>query len=390
MRDEIYRRYKDYDEDYCWQYDKRIKNLEEDLEIANLTEEKVSELRTSDFEFSFIPSGDKKQCEEVVKFIERNEWLESMPNRPTHRFVCRLKGSGIMAGTVVMAIPNSFSNILGKENKDKEALISRGACISWAPKNLGSWLITKATQWMVENTEFRFFTAYSDPEAKELGTIYQACNFYYLGSNFGSKFLYFDVERKRKEDRIDRIERNHGITGKSKKRKSKQGWFSEREFRKKSNYAKYAKRIHPKFYEAIGFHDFETKMFGFISWRKSQGFYKKEKGVKRLKNISWDDATELREDGEITVRRVRRHTALRWMPNWGFLKKEYPVLVIRLAEELEKYKDSCDCRPADPKHKYVLILGKTKGDTKYLRREFFRRNPKLKGKEFNYPTERGK
>ena len=65
-------------------------------------------------------------------------------------------------------------------------------------------------------------------------------------------------------------------------------------------------------------------------------------------------------------------------------------MVIRLAEELEKYKDSCDCRPADPKHKYVLVLGKTKGETKYLRREFFRKNPKLKGKEFNYPTERGK
>ena len=48
--------------------------------------------------------------------------------------------------------------------------------------------------WMVKNTEFRLFEAYADPEAKELGTIYQACNFYYVGDNFGSDKLYFDIE----------------------------------------------------------------------------------------------------------------------------------------------------------------------------------------------------
>ena len=54
-----------------------------------------------------------------------------------------------------MATPNAFSNLLGKENKDKEKLISRGACISWGPKNLGSWLIMSSVRWMAENTDFR-------------------------------------------------------------------------------------------------------------------------------------------------------------------------------------------------------------------------------------------
>ena len=265
-----------------------------------------------------------------------------------------------MAGVVVMAIPNAFSNILGEGNQDKEALISRGACISWAPKNLGSWLITKSMQWMVQNTKFRAFSAYSDPEAKELGTIYQACNFYYLGSNFGSKFLYFDIERKRKEDRIARIETIHAVPENKRKKRSKQGWFSDREFRKKSKYRIYARNIHPKFYKGIGFDDYETKMFGFLS--------------------SWEKEKKVKPEPY----------ALKWSPNWKLIEEKYPALKIRLAEELEKYKDSCDDRPADPKHKYVYILGKTKGETKYLRREFIRNNPKLKGKEFNYPTERGK
>lgn len=43
---------------------------------------------------------------------------------------------------------------------------------------------------MVKNTKYRLFVAYSDPTAKELGTIYQACNFYYMGQTAGTKTRY--------------------------------------------------------------------------------------------------------------------------------------------------------------------------------------------------------
>jgi hypothetical protein len=45
---------------------------------------------------------------------------------------------------------------------------------------------------MVKHTPYRLFTAYSDPSAKELGTIYQACNFYYMGSTFGAAKRYIN------------------------------------------------------------------------------------------------------------------------------------------------------------------------------------------------------
>jgi hypothetical protein len=38
---------------------------------------------------------------------------------------------------------------------------------------------------MVKNTDKRAFVAYADPAAHEIGTIYQACNFEYLGTGFG-------------------------------------------------------------------------------------------------------------------------------------------------------------------------------------------------------------
>jgi hypothetical protein len=55
--------------------------------------------------------------------------------------------------------------------------------------------------WMVQNTEFRLFTAYSDTEAKELGTIYQACNFYYLGKIAGATWQYKLPDGKLVSDR---------------------------------------------------------------------------------------------------------------------------------------------------------------------------------------------
>ena len=179
-------RFKDYQGDKCWQAYISEVNRDEDLAAADLTEAEAQMLRTSDFVFEHVSSDQKELCKEVKEFIERHEWLAKLPNRPTHRFTARLKKNGTLAGTIIMATPNAFSNLLGKENTDKEKLISRGACISWGPKNLGSWLIMSSIRWMVENTEFRYFTAYSDPEAKDLGTIYQACNFIYLGQTSGT------------------------------------------------------------------------------------------------------------------------------------------------------------------------------------------------------------
>jgi len=219
-------RYQDYKNNHCWQYNIRLKNYREDLEHCGLTEEDVFFLKTADFDFDYVPATDKETCHEIVDFIKRHEWLGKMPLRPTHRFTMRYKG--ILSGVIVMAIPNAVSKLMGDsiliQNSEKpitayEKLISRGACISWSPKNLASTMIMKSIKWMVKNTDFRLFTCYGDEEAKEIGQIYQACNFYYLGKNSGSRKMYFDP--------------NSPGTG----------WFSDRVFRKLGKYKKYAKNL---------------------------------------------------------------------------------------------------------------------------------------------------
>jgi len=215
----VHERFSSYEGGKCWQAHVADQNRGEDLQIAGMTEQEAAGLRVGDFDFDFVPKEDKEKCSEIRTFIERHEWLCKLPIWVTHRFTARLKSNGTLAGTIILATPNSFSNLLGEENKNREKLIARGACISWSPKNLGSWLIMKSLRWMVKHTEFRYFTAYSDPEAKELGTIYQACNFIYLGQKFGAGNQYLDPTNP------DR------------------GWFGSSGFNDRSQIVRYAKGL---------------------------------------------------------------------------------------------------------------------------------------------------
>ncbi len=305
MKTEVHDRFKDYDKDHCWQYDIRESNLDQDILDAGLTQDVVSSLRIDDFDFAYVDKTDSKQCAEVTEFIKRHEWLGKLPNRPTQRFTARLRSTGAMAGVIIMATPNAFSKALGPSTKDIEKLISRGACISWSPKNLGSWIVMRSIKWMVANTDFRFFTAYSDPEAKELGTIYQACNFTYMGQTSGTTFQYFDPNNP------------------------KHGWFSDREFRKRGKYLKYA--------ASLGLSKDE--------WNQYMG---------------------------------------KWSPVWDSMPQGLKESV--KAEE-KKYRDSCDKRAVMPKHKYGYILGRNKKETRELKELYREYSTKKVG--LKYPTERG-
>jgi hypothetical protein len=239
----VHDRFKDYNKPHCWQYEIRIQNKPEDLKNANMSEEESLALKISDFKFDFVPKDDKEKCEEIKQFIKKHEWLGKMPIWITHRFTARLKKDNTLSAVIIMATPNTFSNLLGKENKGLEKLIARGASISWSPKNMGSWMIMSSIKWMVKNTEFRYFTAYSDPEAKELGTIYQSCNFLYLGQNFGTGSQYLDPDN------------------------SDRGWFGDSGFSDRSQIVRYAKKLNiewqKEWYKMVG----SKKNFRKVNWK---------------------------------------------------------------------------------------------------------------------------
>jgi hypothetical protein len=287
-------RLNEYNQEHCWQYDIRLKNRKEDLLESNLTEEYVSNLRVSDFEFRVIT--DSKERQNLKRFIERHEWLGTLSQYTTHWFACYHKD--IIAGVILFNMPNAFSKTLGDNTKELERLISRGACISWSPKNLASSFLMWSIKWMVNNTQYRLFTAYSDPTAKELGTIYQACNFYYMGQTAGTTKRYINP-----------------YSGKI---------VSDRFFRQKTAYKKFAKEL----------------------------------------NIKWES---------------------NWNHPTGMSWENVPDDIEKQLRDYSKYKQSISEKISMPsKHKYAYVLGRNKTETKQLKKIYEERNkiypyPKLRG-----------
>jgi hypothetical protein len=284
-----------YTEEHCWQYDIRLKNFDEDLLINNLTKEYIETLKVSDFTFKNII--DKDEQKNLKKFIERHEWLGKLSMFTTHWFACYHKD--IMAGVILFNVPNALSKLLGDDTKNLERLISRGACISWSPKNLASSFLMWCIKWMVKNTQYRIFTAYSDPSAKEIGTIYQACNFYYVGQYGKYAINYINP-----------------FSGKT---------VSDRFFRQKSAYKKYAKILKIKWEK---------------NWNHSQGM--------NWNNIPDDIEKKLRDYSK-------------------YIQNKSEKIII------------------PSKHKYAYVLGKSKFETKQLRKIY-----ELKNKILPYPKQRGK
>lgn len=159
--------------DICWQKLQRDKLIEEDKSLGFPQDTKASDWTLAQ----------EKITKKHRQFIQRYEWLGTIGFGVRYVFTARF--NGVLGGVVMIAEPNGY-----QFDKKLEALIQRGACASLTPKNLGSRLVMFACRWMIKYTNKRIFVAYSDPEAGEVGTIYQACNFDYLGQKFGSSYNY--------------------------------------------------------------------------------------------------------------------------------------------------------------------------------------------------------
>ena len=72
-------------------------------------------------------------------------------------------------------------------NKLPAVCLARGACVSWAPSWASSFLIRRSLAYL--DPLYHFVVCYSDTEAGEIGTVYQAANFVCLGKVDNSYWL---------------------------------------------------------------------------------------------------------------------------------------------------------------------------------------------------------
>lgn len=118
-------------------------------------------------------------------FIIEYEWLKTIPHQTRYHFglFFHINNKKLLGGVLIFS--DDYAQNTGVWNKydfgNKLILLSRGASMWWTPKNTASFFITKAIKWLKANTHYRIITATVDPNAGEIGTIYQSLNWKYVG-----------------------------------------------------------------------------------------------------------------------------------------------------------------------------------------------------------------
>ena len=121
--------------------------------------------------------------------IEEYEWLGCMPATSSYYFGIYFKDtvtSNEVCGGVVVYGPEYVENRGAWDRygwTGKIILLARGVCLHWTPKNTNSHLIMESIKQLPP--KYEVITCTIDHLAGEVGTIYQACNFDYVGSMRG-------------------------------------------------------------------------------------------------------------------------------------------------------------------------------------------------------------
>jgi hypothetical protein len=136
--------------------------------------------------------------ESVVKRIDFNtastiilkyEWIGTMPLPKSCRFIYGIYFDNILGGAIVYVHPSTrqFEKLYARQ----VVQLNRGACSYWTPKNTASKLIAESLYDLKKN-KIKLIIAYCTKEAGEIGTIYQALGWWYVGETSPSKVYFLD------------------------------------------------------------------------------------------------------------------------------------------------------------------------------------------------------
>ncbi len=115
------------------------------------------------------------------KIIEEYEYLGTMPNAPMKAY--GIFWDGNCGGVVVFGAvspPSVSESVISQPYCEKVIQLGRGACVHWAHPHSASKLIAFGLR-QIEKEGWQIVIAYADPDAGEIGTVYQASNWIYCG-----------------------------------------------------------------------------------------------------------------------------------------------------------------------------------------------------------------
>ena len=124
------------------------------------------------------------------KIIKEYEWLGGMGNAYKHYGIYF---NGYCGGVVCFGFPSASASrknhhpldvVVGKNYGQYVIQLVRGACVHWAHPHSATKLISSACKQLKNNYPIiKIILAYADENAGEIGTIYQADNWLYIGKN---------------------------------------------------------------------------------------------------------------------------------------------------------------------------------------------------------------
>lgn len=154
--------------------------------------------------------------DEAANIIMVYEWLGTMPNVGQAYYGLRT-ADGRLAGAACLGLGGGTRSALfcGPEYRPRIRCLERGACVHWAHPHSGSFLVAAACKQAHKDYGWLGFFAYSDVTAGEIGTIYQACNWHYIGQGVGrtgGRNKYLSPTGAVLSSRVmrDRVRREHG------------------------------------------------------------------------------------------------------------------------------------------------------------------------------------
>lgn len=136
---------------------------------------------------------------EAAAFIRAYEYLGTV-GHPQARIGAHDPLTGKLAAVALFGKP-------AQTTPDDTIVLERGACAPWAHPHTASWFIPRAVRMAHETYGWKIFVAYADPEAGEIGTVYQAANWLYVGQGSpgrltGGRPRKRDLFRERESGRV--------------------------------------------------------------------------------------------------------------------------------------------------------------------------------------------
>lgn len=153
------------------------------------------------------PKADIKKavCKEISykqakSVILEYEWLGTMGTTQVHYGIFF---EGVLGGAICFGYLQAmqghknrkppYSTFVGADYAKKGVQLTRGACVWWAHEHSASKLISFGLREMSKKG-YKYSVAFSDSSAGEIGTVYQATNWTYVG--YGNSPKHYDIKYK--------------------------------------------------------------------------------------------------------------------------------------------------------------------------------------------------